>query len=186
MAWPPACLPSTACSWRGRALPQAWWRAGGSRGGWQCHLLPAPTEHTTELPEVAPYRPGELYRRELPPLRTVLHGIAGPCLLVVDAYADLDPSGQPSLAAHVNAESAVPVIGVAKSTFRIATHAILVLRGTAARLVFVTAAGMSRADAQKLVGTWLAGCGYPTSCATPTKLLIIVARTVSFGPGMTA
>jgi deoxyribonuclease V len=65
-------------------------------------------ERTTVVPEVAPYRPGEFYLRELPPLRAVLHGIGGLGLLVVDGYADLDPAGRPGLGAHAHAEFAIP------------------------------------------------------------------------------
>jgi deoxyribonuclease V len=108
-------------------------------------------EHTVVAAEVAGYRPGEFYLRELPPLRAVLHEVAGLGLLVVDGYADLDPGGRPGLGAHAHREFAVPVIGVAKSAFRTATHAIPVLRGTSARPVFVTAAGMPRAEAAELV-----------------------------------
>jgi len=43
------------------------------------------------------------------------------------------------------------VIGMAKSVFPTATHAISVLRGTSARLLFVTTAGMPGADAADLV-----------------------------------
>jgi deoxyribonuclease V len=39
------------------------------------------------------------------------------------------------------------VIGVAKTAFQAATHAMPVLRGTSARPLFVTAAGMSRDEA---------------------------------------
>jgi deoxyribonuclease V len=108
-------------------------------------------ERTAMVPKVRPYRPGEFYRRELPPLRAVLHGIGGLGLLVVDGYADLDPGGRPGLGAQAVAEFAIPVIGVAKSAFRTATHAIPVLRGASARPVFVTAAGMPRADAAGVV-----------------------------------
>jgi deoxyribonuclease V len=66
-------------------------------------------------------------------------------------YADLDPAGRPGLGAHAHAEFAIPVIGVAKSTLRTATHAIAVRRGTPGRPVFVTAAGMSRIGAAGLV-----------------------------------
>jgi deoxyribonuclease V len=45
-------------------------------------------------------------------------------LLVVDGYADLDPDGRPGLGARAREEFGVPVIGVAKSGFRTATHAI--------------------------------------------------------------
>jgi deoxyribonuclease V len=70
---------------------------------------------------------------------------------VIDGYADLDPAGLPGLGAHAHREFAIPVIGVAKSAFRTATHAIPVLRGISARPLFVTAAGMPRADAAELV-----------------------------------
>ncbi|HEY5987963.1 MAG TPA: endonuclease V, partial [Streptosporangiaceae bacterium] len=80
-------------------------------------------ERTAVVPEVGPYQPGEFYRRELPPLRAVLAGIGGLGLLVVDGYTDLDPDGRPGLGAHAHHEFAIPVIGVAKSAFRTATHA---------------------------------------------------------------
>jgi deoxyribonuclease V len=103
------------------------------------------------VPHVEPYRPGEFYLRELPPLRAVLDGLGEMTLLVVDGFADLDPDGRPGLGAHAYAEFGVPVIGVAKSAFRTATHAIPVLRGTSARPLYVTAAGMPRAAAASLV-----------------------------------
>ena len=43
------------------------------------------------------------------------------------------------------------MIGVAKSRFRTATHAVPVVRGSSARPLFVTAAGMPSADAADLV-----------------------------------
>ena len=112
------------------------------------HVL---AERTALVPRVAPYRPGEFYRRELPPLRAVLDDLGGLGLLVVDGYADLDPAGRPGLGAHAHAEFGIPVIGVAKSRFRTATHAVPVLRGSSARPLFVTAAGMPAADAAELV-----------------------------------
>jgi deoxyribonuclease V len=109
------------------------------------------TERVAFAPVVAPYRPGEFYLRELPPLRAVLDGVRGLGLLIVDGYADLDPSGRPGLGAHGHAELGVPVIGVAKSAFRTATHAVPVLRGAATRPLFVTAAGMPASEAADLV-----------------------------------
>jgi deoxyribonuclease V len=103
------------------------------------------------ISDVQPYRPGQFWLRELPPLRAVLAGLGQMALLVVDGYADLDPDGRPGLGAHAHAEFAVPVIGVAKSVFRTATHAVPVLRGTSARPLYVTAAGMPRSDAAELV-----------------------------------
>ena len=57
----------------------------------------------------------------------------------------------PAWARMRHAEFGIPVIGVAKSRFRTATHAVPVLRGSSARPVFVTAAGMPAADAADLV-----------------------------------
>ena len=108
-------------------------------------------DHVALVPDVQPYRPGQFYLRELPPLRAALDGLTGMTLLVVDGFADLDPDGRPGLGAHAHAEFAVPVIGVAKSAFRTATHAVPVLRGTSARPLYVTAAGMPRTDAADLV-----------------------------------
>jgi deoxyribonuclease V len=112
------------------------------------HLI---ADHVKLLAEVGPYRPGQFYLRELPPLRAVLDGMPPMALLVIDGYADLDPDGRPGLGAHAHAESAVPVIGVAKSAFRTATHAVPVLRGASARPLYVTAAGMHRRHAADLV-----------------------------------
>ena len=81
----------------------------------------------------------------------VLDELSGLGLLVVDGYADLDPSGRPGLGAHAHAEFGIPVIGVAKSRFRTATHAVPVARGSPVRPLFVTAAGMPRAEAADLV-----------------------------------
>jgi deoxyribonuclease V len=108
-------------------------------------------ERTVVVPEVQPYRPSEFFRRELPPIRAVLAGVDGLGLLVVDGYADLDAAGRPGLGAHAHAEFGVPVIGVAKTSFATATHAAAVLRGTSARPLFVTAAGMPQAEAASLV-----------------------------------
>jgi len=95
------------------------------------HVL---AERTAVVPRVPPYLPSEFYRRELPPLRAVLHDLTGLGLLVVDGYVDLDPSGRPGLGEHAHAEFGIPVIGVAKSKFRTATHAVPVVRGSSPSL----------------------------------------------------
>ena len=70
---------------------------------------------------------------------------------MVDGYADLDPAGRPGLGARAHAEFGIPVIGVAKSRFRTATHAVAVVRGSSARPLCVTAAGMPAIDAADLI-----------------------------------
>ncbi len=108
-------------------------------------------QKTVFVAEVAAYQPGSFYKRELPPLRAVLAGLDDVGLLVIDGYVDLDPAGRPGLGAHVHEEFGIPVIGVAKTRFASATHAVPVLRGTAARPLYVTAAGLPAAEAAELI-----------------------------------
>src|ERR1700685_1033266 len=112
------------------------------------HVL---AERTAVIPQVPPYRPGEFYLRELPPLRAVLEDLSGLGLPVVDGYAHRAPAGRPGLGAHAHAEFGIPVIGVAKSRFRTAAHAVPVMRGSSARPLFVTASGIPTAEAADLV-----------------------------------
>ena len=103
------------------------------------------------VPVGVPYVPGEFYLRELPPLLAVIPAGGGLCLIVVDGYVDLDPDGRPGLGAHVHAEFGAPVIGVAKTAFRDASHAARVFRGYSSRPLYVTAAGMSVTEAAAVV-----------------------------------
>lgn len=109
------------------------------------------TERAVFVSRVLPYRPGQFFLRELPPVRAALTGAGRLALVVIDGYVDLDPGGRPGLGAHVHAETGVPVIGVAKSAFRTATHAVPVTRGRSSRPLFVTAAGITREDAASVV-----------------------------------
>jgi deoxyribonuclease V len=108
-------------------------------------------QRTAFVPQAAPYVPGQFRERELPPLRAVLAGVAAIELLVIDGYVDLAPDGRPGLGHYVHAEFGVPVIGVAKTPFAAATHALPVIRGQATRPVYVTAAGVPAAEAAGLV-----------------------------------
>lgn len=81
----------------------------------------------------------------------VIPAAAELALIVVDGYVDLDPAGLAGLGAHVRAEYGVPVIGVAKTAFRTATHAAAVFRGQSRRPLYVTAAGISVTEAAAVV-----------------------------------
>lgn len=109
------------------------------------------TDRVTMVSVVAPYRPGAFYERELPALRALIGTRPELALLIVDGYVDLDERGRPGLGAHVHAEFGVPVVGVAKTAFRTATHAVTVRRGEARRPLYVTAAGVDRDEAAAVV-----------------------------------
>src|SRR5262249_23926252 len=61
-------------------------------------------ERTATLAEVAAYRPGAFFARELPALCAVLTAAGRFDLLVVDGYVHLDPHGRPGLGAYAHAE----------------------------------------------------------------------------------
>jgi deoxyribonuclease V len=113
-------------------------------------------ERVAEIATVADYQPGRFYLRELPPLLAVLKDL-DLSMLLVDGYVDLEPGGRrPGLGAHCHTALGVPVIGVAKTRFQSAVHALEVRRGAAIRPLWVTAVGLDLADAADLV-TRMAG-----------------------------
>lgn len=131
-----------------------------AEGGARAALVAARDRRFTEiidhrlrvLPEVAPYQPGNFNTRELPALLAVIEDLGEPpALVIVDGYVDLDPDGRPGLGAYLHARLGVPVIGVAKTAFRTATHAVEVRRGTAVRPLLITAAGFPAQAAADLV-----------------------------------
>ena len=111
--------------------------SGGARAAavtaWDAAFSAVQAEWTVLVPAVLPYRPGQFFLRELPPLCAVLAPVRNLGLLVIDGYVDLDPGGRPGLCAQAHAAFGVPVIGVAKTRFRTASHAVPVLRGNSAR-----------------------------------------------------
>jgi deoxyribonuclease V len=111
------------------------------------------SEKTVLIDQVAPYQPGEFYRRELPPIRAVLADVGDLDLVIIDGYVTLDPGGRPGLGAYAHKEFGVSVIGVATTRYASAVHAIPIVRGTAKRPLYVTAAGISPAGAAELVRT---------------------------------
>ena len=102
------------------------------------------------VPRVPPGRPGESCRRELPPLRAVPDDLTGwACWR--PAAAGLDPGGRPGLGAHAHAGSGIAVIGVARSRFRTAAHAVPVVRRSSGRPFVRHRSRDPRADAAGLV-----------------------------------
>jgi deoxyribonuclease V len=125
---------------------------------------------TILVAETEQYRPGEFYLRELPPIRAVCRH-AGPfALIVVDGYVDLDPQGQRGLGGYVHAEFGAPVIGVAKTSYRSATHAAQIRRGQSARPLYITAAGLTITEAAGLVENMAGPFRIPDALRTVDRL----------------
>ena len=105
-----------------------------------------PVEELREFIEnVAPYKPGSFFRRELPCLLKLLDRVLGRFdLVIIDGHVWLGAENRPGLGAHLYRalDGQVPVIGVAKSQFKGATNARPVLRGRSLRPLYVTAVGI--------------------------------------------
>lgn len=132
------------------------------------------TEAVTILHEVAPYEPGEFYRRELPCLLAVLARGPAADVVVVDGCVWLGP-GRAGLGAHLYAAlgERTAVVGVAKSRFAGATDAVPVYRGSSRSPLYVTAAGVSAAEA----AGWVASMHGPYRIPSLLKRADRLART---------
>jgi deoxyribonuclease V len=111
-------------------------------------------ERVIGISEVSPYKPGAFFERELPCIvraLSLVRAVLG--AVIVDGYVDLDANGAPGLGAHLHEHLArsIPVIGVAKSTFRGSDFARKVLRGASQSPLFVTARGIPIDDAARFV-----------------------------------
>ncbi len=136
-------------------------------------------ERVVGIEDVAPYEAGALFRRELPCIRAVLDSSPIIDLLIVDGYATLDPQGRPGLGAHASEALGIPVIGVAKTLFRTATHAAEVRRGAGTRPLYVTAVGLTTSNAGKFVAEMAGKNRIPDALARADRLARGLVRPVA-------
>jgi deoxyribonuclease V len=109
--------------------------------------------HRFTVEGVAPYEPGFFYKRELPCIQALLDRLkTQPDIIIVDGYVDLGVD-HPGLGRHLfdALDGRVPVIGVAKTSFKDAPHVEVLHGSTSAKPLFVTAAGMGLDQASDFV-----------------------------------
>ena len=104
------------------------------------------------LGDVAPYEPGQFYKRELPCLLEVLGHFnrSDIELLIVDGYVILDDQGKYGLGGYLfdAFDQQIPVIGVAKRSFKNnRQHVIEVKRGDSENPLYISAIGIDLAEA---------------------------------------
>ncbi len=110
------------------------WKAGTEAARFKASVSP-----------VAPYVPGQFYRRELPCLLRVLEKVQTPLeTIIVGGYIWLGNETKPGLGAHLYEALSrrSSVIGVAKNKFIGGDPATKVFRGTSDRPLFVSAVGI--------------------------------------------
>lgn len=109
-----------------------------------------------EINEVAPYVPGEFYKRELPCIKSLLQEISEEITyIVVDGYVYLGEEKKPGLGMYLyeSLNREVPVIGVAKNFFHGTEESARLFRGTSKKPLFVTTAGIDQKSAQNHILT---------------------------------
>jgi deoxyribonuclease V len=101
-------------------------------------------EKVVRVEHVAPYESGYFYKRELPCLLPALRAVPHPTSIIIDGNVWLDDD-KPGLGARLYGvlKQEVPVLGIAKTTYRGSTNAQTVFRGTSQRPLYFTSAGMS-------------------------------------------
>ena len=107
---------------------------------------------TTE--SVAAYQPGQFYLRELPCLLHLMEDLSDiPEIIVIDGYVWVGDQHEPGLGAHLYEAlgRGSAVIGVAKSRYRPVASAREVFRGSSAKPLYVTAAGIDVTQAARHV-----------------------------------
>jgi len=124
--------------------------------------------------EVADYRRGEFYRRELPCLLAVLAKGPEPRVVVIDGYVWLG-EGRSGLGAHLYAALGrkIAVIGVAKTRYVSATEAMSVYRGKSRTPLYVSSVGVDVCQA----ANWVASMDGPFRAPTHLKQVDRLART---------
>jgi deoxyribonuclease V len=111
-------------------------------------------EQVIECEVVGDYRPGELFRRELPCIERLLNENDQPIdCIVVDGFVYLGSERREGLGKHLfdALNGQVPVIGVAKTAFHDTPETTAVFRGGSRRPLYVTAAGISDDLARELI-----------------------------------
>jgi len=120
-------------------------------------------EQVEAIAQVAPYQPGQFYRRELPCLLSVLTAVREPLeTIVIDGYVWLGEE-RPGLGAHLYEALGrrVPVIGVAKTRFA-AAPSELVQRRSSRRPLYITAAGLDPRTAAQYIQSMHGAYRLPT------------------------
>jgi deoxyribonuclease V len=145
--------------------------------GWSAPA--AQHEAVATVRDVAPYQPGQFFRRELPCLLAVLARGPAALVIIVDGFVWLD-AGHPGLGAHLHEAlgGRTIVIGVAKTAYAGAQGAVPVCRGASRSPLYVTAAGASAADA----AGWVTAMHGPHRLPTLLKRVDRLARTATPSP----
>ena len=116
---------------------------------WHDEEITAKQVNTIE--NIAPYEPGQFYKRELPCILSVLKSLeTQPDIIIVDGYVTLSSEQKPGLGMHLYEalERKIPVIGVAKRSFVDTPEDAGILRGKSENPLYISSAGIDLEQAK--------------------------------------
>ena len=120
-----------------------------------CDGKSSPPENRTvtkTVTGIAPYEPGNFYKRELPCILKLLDevNLDEVTAIVIDGYVSLGKAQKPGLGMHLYEaiNKAIPVIGVAKNRFADTPADCEIFRGSSQSPLFVTSVKMPLAVAK--------------------------------------
>jgi deoxyribonuclease V len=131
------------------------------------------SEQVITMSGIQPYKSGQFFLRELPCLSAVLKKLPPLEIVLIDGYVWLEKD-RPGLGAHLytSLDGRVSVIGVAKTRYFSAENAQEIVRGKSKRPLYISAAGVSIAEAAEHVRSM---CG-PYRIPTLLKRVDLLAR----------
>ena len=109
-----------------------------------------------DIREIAPYEPGNFYKRELPCILALLEDVEEELeAIVIDGFVSLGSNEKAGLGMHLyNAiDKSAPIVGVAKKSFVDTPKECEIYRGSSAKPLFVTAAGIRLDEAKSLIAS---------------------------------
>jgi deoxyribonuclease V len=138
-------------------------------------------ERIARVSPIADYEPGAFFKRELPCIVQVLSLVRGGyAAVVVDGYVELDAAGHAGLGAHLHQHlrGEIVVVGAAKTRYP-GAPAEEVCRGASKRPLYVSARGLSNAEAGRLVAGMHGPHRIPTLFARADQLAREIAAPIT-------
>jgi deoxyribonuclease V len=108
----------------------------------------------SKMASVEDYEPGQFYKREMPCIIQLLTDYKlTPDFIVIDGFVALGQESKPGLGMHLHdaLDRKIPVIGVAKSSFKNSRFETEVLRGSSQKPLYVTAVGVACETAKNYI-----------------------------------
>ena len=122
-------------------------------------------EYITQIENIAEYKPGQFYKREMPCILALLqeHSLT-PDIIIIDGYVFLDGTSTAGLGKHLYdaLKGKFTIIGVAKNRFTNIDENHAVNRGKSNNPLFITAIGMDVDTAKNYVQTMHGAYRIPT------------------------